>query len=601
MRWMKNRGVITKITWMIAVVLIIPTAVVGIFYYNSYKKTLLKDAGIQMERELEGLKTTMDNNLDAIHAVINELSYRQEFAYYLDGKNILSERERQHYASGMEEELINIRYLYPNLFYQIVVYGNNESLDLNNDWQFSMDILKKKAYYDEILHSDSDLVYGSVRKADFLISTLDVDNLNIVKDGKLILPVYLKIRNLSTKDVVGILEVDMSVEKLAGNLFQKQDRDTDYLIFDRDGTLLHQTGTYETADFEQCLFKENEGKESVSVAEEPYLLTYSRSNRCGLINVVLKSRKGVLEFASEMMLRVVVVAIVCGACVIGLTYLLLKRMLKRLVVLDDMMSQVESGHFDIAIREEGPDDEITRIIRRFNQMASHLQAVINSAVEKEQAQKAAELSALQAQINPHFLYNTLENMRMQCEIDGYYAIGDSLAALGDLFRYSIKWGSNEVPFRLEWDNLKNYISIMNMRYQEDLKCIMEIGEGVGDVMVPKMLLQPLVENSFSHGFKQVLPPWLIVIRAFRKRDMLVIMIEDNGSGIEQERLLEIRQCLKNDTPLRGEKKKRSIGLINVKQRLLHICRGGAEIFIDSQPDRGVKIVIEIKMEEESDV
>ena len=601
MRWMKNRGVITKITWMIAVVLIIPTAVVGIFYYNSYKKTLLKDAGIQMERELEGLKTTMDNNLDAIHAVINELSYRQEFAYYLDGKNILSERERQHYASGMEEELINIRYLYPNLFYQIVVYGDNESLDLNNDWQFSMDILKKKAYYDEILHSDSDLVYGSVRKADFLISTLDVDNLNIVKDGKLILPVYLKIRNLSTKDVVGILEVDMSVEKLAGNLFQKQDRDTDYLIFDRDGTLLHQTGTYETADFEQCLFKENEGKESVSVAEEPYLLTYSRSNRCGLINVVLKSRKGVLEFASEMMLRVVVVAIVCGACVIGLTYLLLKRMLKRLVVLDDMMSQVESGHFDFAIREEGPDDEITRIIRRFNQMASHLQAVINSAVEKEQAQKAAELSALQAQINPHFLYNTLENMRMQCEIDGYYAIGDSLAALGDLFRYSIKWGSNEVPFRLEWDNLKNYISIMNMRYQEDLKCIMEIGEGVGDVMVPKMLLQPLVENSFSHGFKQVLPPWLIVIRAFRKRDMLVIMIEDNGSGIEQERLLEIRQCLKNDTPLRGEKTKRSIGLINVKQRLLHICRGGAEIFIDSQPDRGVKIVIEIKMEEESDV
>ncbi|WP_373262619.1 sensor histidine kinase [Hungatella hathewayi] len=601
MRWMKNRGVITKITWMIAVVLIIPTAVVGIFYYNSYKKTLLKDAGIQMERELEGLKTTMDNNLDAIHAVINELSYRQEFAYYLDGRNILSERERQHYASGMEEELINIRYLYPNLFYQIVVYGDNESLDLNNDWQFSMDILKKKAYYDEILHSDSDLVYGSVRKADFLISTLDVDNLNIVKDGKLILPVYLKIRNLSTKDVVGILEVDMSVEKLAGNLFQKQDRDTDYLIFDRDGTLLHQTGTYVNEDFEQCLFKEKEGKESISVTEEPYLLTYSRLNRCGLINVVLKSRKGVLEFASEMMLRVVVVAMVCGACVIGLTYMLLKRMLKRLVVLDDMMSQVESGHFDIAIREEGPDDEITRIIRRFNQMASHLQAVINSAVEKEQAQKAAELSALQAQINPHFLYNTLENMRMQCEIDGYYAIGDSLAALGDLFRYSIKWGSNEVPFRLEWDNLKNYISIMNMRYQEDLKCIMEIGEGVGDVMVPKMLLQPLVENSFSHGFKQVLPPWLIVIRAFRKRDMLVIMIEDNGSGIEQERLLEIRQCLKNDTPLRGEKKKRSIGLINVKQRLLHICRGGAEIFIDSQPDRGVKIVIEIKMEEESDV
>lgn len=81
----------------------------------------------------------------------------------------------------------------------------------------------------------------------------------------------------------------------------------------------------------------------------------------------------------------------------------------------------------------------------------------------------------------------------------------------------------------------------------------------------------------------MLPPWLIVIRAFRKRDMLVIMIEDNGSGIEQERLLEIRQCLKNDTPLRGEKKKRSIGLINVKQRLCISAGEGQRFLLTASP------------------
>lgn len=78
----------------------------------------------------------------------------------------------------------------------------------------------------------------------------------------------------------------------------------------------------------------------------------------------------------------------------------------------------------------------------------------------------------------------------------------------------------------------------------------------------------------------------------------MIMMEDNGSGIDTERLLEIRRCLKNGLPLKGEKKKNSIGLINVKQRLEHICREGADIRIDSQQDQGVKIVIEIGMEEE---
>lgn len=579
---------------MIAVVLIIPTAVVGIFYYNSYKKTLLKDAGIQMERELEGLKTTMDNNLDAIHAVINELSYRQEFAYYLDGKNILSERERQHYASGMEEELINIRYLYPNLFYQIVVYGDNESLDLNNDWQFSMDILKKKAYYDEILHSDSDLVYGSVRKADFLISTLDVDNLNIVKDGKLILPVYLKIRNLSTKDVVGILEVDMSVEKLAGNLFQKQDRDTDYLIFDRDGTLLHQTGTYETADFEQCLFKENEGKESVSVAEEPYLLTYSRSNRCGLINVVLKSRKGVLEFASEMMLRVVVVAIVCGACVIGLTYLLLKRMLKRLVVLDDMMSQVESGHFDIAIREEGPDDEITRIIRRFNQMASHLQAVINSAVEKEQAQKAAELSALQAQINPHFLYNTLDLINLMAINGDTSKIQTAIQELSRFYRLSLNSGSDETTLADELDHIRHYVKIQNLRFDDNINLEIAVPAELLAFKMFKICLQPLVENAIYHGIlEKDSESGSIRIEAYQEGIYFYILIRDDGVGMDAETM---EWLLDKPRDIQG-----GYGVYNVQERIKINYGSDCGISYESRPGSGTAAILKLKKDYRDDL
>ncbi len=187
---------------------------------------------------------------------------------------------------------------------------------------------------------------------------------------------------------------------------------------------------------------------------------------------------------------------------------------------------------------------------------------------------------------------------MQCEIDGYFTLGDNLAALGEMFRYSIEWGTNEVPFDLEWANLINYISIMKIRFDENLECILERGEHTGHIVVPKLMLQPLVENSFSHGFHGSLPPWRIAIRGYRQMEKLVIEIEDNGLGISEERLRQIRQAMKENLPIEGsEKERKSIGIINVKQRLEMICKEGSKIEISSEEGVGTKIVITIISEE----
>jgi two-component system sensor histidine kinase YesM len=581
-------------------VLIVPIGVVCIFYYREFQTSLLNDANNKLKETLTYMETSMNTNLDTIDAVIHELNYRQEFSYFLDEKNMLSEREQTYYISSVQGELINIRYLYPNKFYYIAVFSSNTQVEDKFERQYKLEDLKKKPYYKEILDASNSMSYGMVRNSEFKSSNINVKDLNLDKKGIQVLPIYLKIYNLSTKQIVGVIEVDMEITKLIKeeNLPVTETM-ADYLLFDQNNQMIYQTGTFKTADFVNLTFKNEKDIVDYKIGNKTYLLAYSRCGNTGLMRAVIIAKHNVLAYSNSIIVNVILVAISSMLIVFALIYWIIKKMLKRLVVLDEMMAKIEGGDFDVSIQDNGEADEIARISRSFNRMASRLHSVLRSAIEKEKAQKEAELKALQAQINPHFLYNTLENMRMQCEMDEYQNLGDNLAALGDLFRYSIKWGSNQVPFELEWANLENYISIMKMRFAEDMTCIMECEEHIGDIIVPKLLLQPLVENSFNHGFRGNFPPWRITIRAFRQMDKLIIEIEDNGSGIREERLQQIWQAMEEKRPIEAsERDRNSIGIINVQQRLDMICKEGSKIEISSKVKVGTKIVITIILEEE---
>jgi two-component system sensor histidine kinase YesM len=261
--------------------------------------------------------------------------------------------------------------------------------------------------------------------------------------------------------------------------------------------------------------------------------------------------------------------------------------------MDRMIAQIEAGRFDVRIKVSG-FNEISRISKSFNKMAEKLQSLLASMVQKEKAQKEAEMNALQAQINPHFLYNTLENMRMQCEIDEYYTVANGLANLGDLLRYSLQWESPTVKISEELNNISQYIDIMRMRFNKRLIFTMECSDGLENTMIPKFILQPLVENCFTHGFVDALPPWEITVKVFSKENKVLLCVEDNGSGIDQDRLEQIRDCLRENKRISdSSKSKKSIGIINVKQRVEMTCPEGSGLEIDSEHSVGTKITVTI--------
>ena len=131
-----------------------------------------------------------------------------------------------------------------------------------------------------------------------------------------------------------------------------------------------------------------------------------------------------------------------------------------------------------------------------------------------------------------------------------------------------------------------------MRYEDDLEDELECDYGLEDVIVPKMILQPLVENCFSHAFKTKMPPWKVHVTARREGDRLVIAIEDNGCGIEGEKVAWIQRCLDENKEIRcTEKQRKSIGILNVKQRIEMICKEGSKVAIESEQHEGTVIRI----------
>lgn len=589
-------GLVWQVTIVFSLIMIIPAIVITSSYVEILQKNLLEEANKKVYENLKKMDTNMDVNIGTMNSVLNQLVFSQEFQYYLNPQNNLSIHEKNHYIYSAQDELLNIRHVYTNKFSRLVIYSKNVQIDEYVDWSYHMNRLYDRDYYTEIMESDSQHVYGNVRVYDTTLGNL-VNYEELENQEELVLPIYQKISDKRTNECIGIIEIDMTLSKLvnASELINEESG-VKYFIFDRNNRLVFATGDKNV--FYNITFEGNSGTTEIRLGKERYLIAYDKDDNTGLMRVAAIDKQKILASTSNVDILLLLIAIFSIMAIILFTNVAARIFFRKLTEMDRMISQIEAGRFDVRIKAGG-FNEISRISESFNHMAEKLQSLLNSMVEKEKSQKEAEIHALQAQINPHFLYNTLENMRMQCEIDEYYTVANGLANLGDLMRYSLHWESKKVKLEEELNNVNQYIEIMRMRFNNRLVYKMECGDGLENIMVPKFILQPLVENCFTHAFRDSIPPWIISVNIYQDENKLIICVKDNGTGIDQVRLDQIRNCINKNEPISDTKKsKSSIGVINVKQRIEMICPVGSVLNIDSKLGAGTIVTVTIVIEEE---
>lgn len=253
--------------------------------------------------------------------------------------------------------------------------------------------------------------------------------------------------------------------------------------------------------------------------------------------------------------------------VIFLSWLLATLLIRRINKMTESVHQIQEGNFQINLLVKG-NDEIDQLGTAINYMAYKINDLINRVYKAEVLQKETELAALQAQINPHFLFNILDTFKMIAIIHDLDDFSDSIAALGSLMRYNISSSGSFFPLRRELKILQDYIRIQNLLLNDRVRLYSFIPDELLDFEIPNFVLQPIAENAFVHGFKNKSDQLILRITALLHGEQIELRIEDNGSGIDKERQEELECSIKGSAKsVTSIAKGESIGLANVYARL----------------------------------
>lgn len=230
--------------------------------------------------------------------------------------------------------------------------------------------------------------------------------------------------------------------------------------------------------------------------------------------------------------------------------------------LSEVTDQVAKG--DLTVRSEVRSGaEVSMLSDSLNTMIDKINELLEQ-VKKEQIRlRKAEFELLQSQINPHFLYNTLDAIVWLAEAGEQKKVVSMVGSLSEFFRTSLNQGKDVITIREELQHSRSYLEIQQVRYQDILRYEIDVPEELGCYLIPKITIQPLVENALYHGIKNKRGPGKIVINGKQEKDFLILQVEDNGAGMQEERLLQVREGMNQKTPTEQD----IYALYNINERI----------------------------------
>ncbi|MCZ8522269.1 MULTISPECIES: cache domain-containing sensor histidine kinase [Paenibacillus] len=293
----------------------------------------------------------------------------------------------------------------------------------------------------------------------------------------------------------------------------------------------------------------------------------------------------------NMSLVSALVSIVLGGLLIVLLSGRLTRPLKELV---KAMRVMREGNFDVRIRPRS-HDELAFIGESFNTMAANVRSLIDEVYVRQLSEREAELKAIQAQLNPHFLYNTLNGLYWKLYVKDDRESAELVSALSGLLRYSLERADTDTVLREELRQIGNYLDIQKAFVENRFEAAVEAEEAVQACAVPRLLLQPLVENVFVHAFRSGPEDKRLSIRAYAEEGMLLVDITDNGSGMEETELARLLRPVSVEEGVRP-----SIGIRNVLRRIDLVYGEPYGLGIESTPGHGTRVRVRLPMKVQAD-
>lgn len=417
---------------------------------------------------------------------------------------------------------------------------------------------------------------------------LSENSFNDISTNKNTIEFIREIRNPINLKSQGIIIIKYNLNHV-NDVFKKYENKHQIIIVDRNGYVIHSSD--KDYDYEKYKYYDeilNSNKEAK--LEKSYYINKT-SNPLGIISVAKIGKSEVNKVSIGLINSIVFVDALVLIISLSIIYIKLKLLSDRTDKVLAAMDEVKNGNLEVEIPITSDNDEINYISENFNKMCKDLNEHIKKIYLSEIEQKKAEMTALQNQINPHFLYNTLESIRMKAICNGDKEVGKMLYTLSFLFRKQVK-DSNIITLKEELDYCTKYIEIFKFRYYDNFNFEINCPNDLEKYKINKFTIQPLIENYFVHGIRLEDCDNLLKIEVYKEENDILIKIIDNGKGITRTALEIINYKL-----IQREKLGNSIGISNVNERIVNEYGENYGVRLKQNKDRGVTLIIKISCKE----
>ncbi len=423
-----------------------------------------------------------------------------------------------------------------------------------------------------------------------------------LKDSEPILSLVKDIEELDTEHLsrsqLGIIKLDVAMKRLfvPAATDSEENATYDVIVYKNEGEdakILYQTLKENGSEILKKYWSDT-AKEETGANSEGLIDTYTVAGQTledyGLNLLFLFDNQDSLEKRAEIIETILPLLLLLMIAVTGVIYWYSEDFSSRVELLVKKFRRAETGDLSVSEKISGTD-EIAVLDQQFNRMLGKLDQLIKTSYVQKLENKEAQLKNLQLQINPHFLYNTLETISSIAAVKQVFVVCDICGKLGEIFRYSLGKDYGElVPLEQEMTHIKNYMFIQKIRYGDRLQVFYNIDVDAAHVHIPRFILQPIVENAISHGLSNLTSVGTLEVSAFEKKDRLYIEIEDDGEGMVREKVAEITRFINTAKPVEGKK---NIGIRNVNQRIKLAYGEAYGITIRSAPYQGSRFTIQL--------
>ncbi|QMV42857.1 sensor histidine kinase [Cohnella cholangitidis] len=576
--------IVRKMALGYILLVVVPVITFGYYFFNQIYDEMMNEYSRGKQELIRQAAGSFDVSIEQVKSVHSLFQYNQQVLEYLNG-NYLTE------ADQVYNYLKDVRPAFS------FAYLGNEAIRSIRLYKFDQSVLSVQGEVDDLNALPNPDILQRLKKLKVSQGVWQKQDAT-GSSGVPYFAYYQRLYNNSYSKQLAVMEVIVD-DTILSNFMNtvKASKGTEVMIVSDQQVVYRDKSDSFNDKREQAVLDaiSYEGKKSywkdgnllvnVFVRNDLHLAFYFFSP---LDEMFLDFRKETLVTGSVLLVLLIVLSV--------LYYFIASLLTKRILKLAKHMRRVDENNMSL-YEGETASDEIGFLTFSYNSMIHRIDELLNKVQKAELMKKEADYLVMQAQIKPHFLYNTLESIRMLAEINDDQDVVEATYTFGKLLRYTLSSGDNETPLVDEFENIRNYLEMYKLRMLDRLSYEIHMDTDISGIFCPRFILQPLVENSIHHGISKSRGQGEIKVKITEADPFIHISISDNGAGITEERLSIIRGVLDNRldrSELQTEDS--GMGLYNVSERIKVYFGESSGLDIYSKVGEGTLYVVKLLRE-----